>query len=1140
MATIATRRERVLLELETNFPAEAAKAAAAVALLNEEVNRLGGGRSRSSLKTIGNDIEDTGRRADRAAPSIDKFSGRVNLLAKSVAAIGPSIVPISAVAIPALTGLASSFGFAAIAGGTMIGAFQGIGDALKAVNKAAIEPTAANIDAARLAMKQISPEARKFVKELRSFQPELKHLRDTAAAGMFPGMAEGLDQLSGALPKVERIVAAVSGELGDIASSTGKSLGGERWTEFFDFLAAEAPKALSDMASGIGNVAHAFAELWMAFGPLNSSFSSWLVHSTADLDKWASGLSKTQGFQEFVAYIQTNGPQVAATMGAIANAVLQIVEAAAPIGGPVLKGIEGLANAIAKIADSDIGTPLFGMVAALSALNLAMTAGRSISTKFTGSQASLTSSFEKQRSSLRGLAADYAAIRRDNKSPQTMFAAGKDGTRQISAVANETERFNKTLRETAVQAGKAGALVGALGLITTGAADKFGIANTATLALAGSFIGPWGTAAGAAVGATLDLVHANDSLNDSLAQLNAMAGKVDFATFNDKISKTQKQIDDLKHVTGVGDWFSDTGKVLGGALRGHTVNSQIADKQGKLDATEAKNDMALRERGAAVANQQMAASSQLAAQGFHATAAGAREASMSVAQFTASMQGASDALQRMSNWDTFRGAVLDAQDAVAKAGTTLKKNGDIIRGQGRDMQRAGLESRGQLRNIAAQAIQTSEGMKNVANRTKFLDGARDKFLQIARAMGLSGPAARRMAAGFGLIDRGAKGSGDSVKSLQAKINSLKGKIVDAKAKGAKESSPEVQKLRAAIASLKDKIVKVKQQGAAEAQAAINGVHGSTVVITVRRNFVGGPHAVARGGLFMNDVRTYALGDIANRHQPELAGPGPTRIWREPETMGEAYIPLANDDRRPRARAIAAETVSLLGGTAHFASGGLVRRHPNRHDNNDDNAHHVNKFAQALKEATRSINREKAARDALISKRDDLRSSVSGNFLSDPFAGGNVWAAGGGNPTAILKADTAKANAFKSTLYMLRKQGLTGDALASIASTGNIGQAQALLAGGKAGIGQFQSAYAQRAHAAAAVGAFAGSAAYGAQIATQTKHLATLAHEVKALKAQLAHQHKAAQRNHKANADHTAKGVAKGVNGAASRAKRRSR
>src|SRR3546814_2553141 len=61
-------------------------------------------------------------------------------------------------------------------------------------------------------------------------------------------------------------------------------------------------------------------------------FSSWMVDVADSFDRWATGLDQTEGFQEFVAYIRENGPQVADTMGALGDAVLQVVQASAQIG----------------------------------------------------------------------------------------------------------------------------------------------------------------------------------------------------------------------------------------------------------------------------------------------------------------------------------------------------------------------------------------------------------------------------------------------------------------------------------------------------------------------------------------------------------------------------------------------------------------------------------------------------------------------------------------------------------------------------------------------------------------------------------------------------------------------------------------
>lgn len=201
-----------------------------------------GRRSPTSVDRSTKSTDDLGRSAGKSGAEIDKLSGRVRVLADVAPILGPSLAPVGALAIPAMSGLAEQFGFAATAAGVGVLAFQGVGDALKAMNKAGVEPTTANLQAAQMAMANISPAAQGLVRQLRSMIPEPHNLRDTAAEGLFPGMTEGLNSLESALPKVERIVGAVAGELGNLASDSGASLASPRWADFLDFLATDAPQ----------------------------------------------------------------------------------------------------------------------------------------------------------------------------------------------------------------------------------------------------------------------------------------------------------------------------------------------------------------------------------------------------------------------------------------------------------------------------------------------------------------------------------------------------------------------------------------------------------------------------------------------------------------------------------------------------------------------------------------------------------------------------------------------------------------------------------------------------------------------------------------------------------------------------------
>ncbi|MFD5899171.1 hypothetical protein [Streptomyces sp. NPDC060366] len=68
---------------------------------------------------------------------------------------------------------------------------------------------------------------------------------------------------------------------------------------------------------------------------------------------------------------------------------------------------------------------------------------------------------------------------------------------------------------------------------------------------------------------------------------------------------------------------------------------------------------------------------------------------------------------------------------------------------------------------------------------------------------------------------------------------------------------------------------------------------------------------AQGGIQQRGVRYFANGG-SESHVAQIAPAGSWRVWAEPETGGEAYVPLA-PSKRTRSRAITEETVRRLGG-----------------------------------------------------------------------------------------------------------------------------------------------------------------------------------------------------------------------------------
>lgn len=748
---MGVRRERVVLELEDQLSTSMLRAAAATALLDKNLDSLDHDvvRTHKTTRTLANETDGLSRSTGRAEKDIDKYSGRLALLGQVLGALGPAAVPIAGVAVPAVAGLAAQLGFAAAGAGVTVLAFQGVGGALDALNKAALKPTAENLKAAKDAMAQISPEARQFVRQLRDMLPELHALRDLSAGGIMPGFSEGLKGVETALPRVEAVVSAISKEIGSIGADLGGAIANGQADALLNLLATEGPAALRAMSTAVGHTAHALANLWIAFTPLNHDVSAMLVQATREFDRWTAGLADTAGFQEFIDYLHTTGPQVADTLGAIGNALVQIVEAAAPIGGPVLHVIGALANAIAKIADSDIGTPIFGLIAAISALNLVTSAYSAISKASFGGPAGMQ--LKRYAGSL-----DLVTSAQQRASLSSAQLAAAERSRNLAMVRGVLA-------------------VGALGAVSTGLAGQLGLTNTASLALIGSFGGGPGIAAGGLVGLYLDAKDAASGFGQAVAESDRAISTTNLEQLKTALADLKKERDDLSHNTGIGDFFSSVAtralhpkSVLG---FGPGINEQL-DSQIKLNETTLATK---------TASDRAAAAQQFLDAGFRATAAGIDTATQSAKDFETALAGINAVLTKRSAFRDYEQALDDfAARATKRADLTAKIN--AARADLRDAKtpaqrrsarddiktleaqlalykntldtttQAGRDTQAALDTIAKKAIETAKEIQNPVKRSAFLDAARKQFLDAAEAAGMGKKAAKELATQFGLLD----------------------------------------------------------------------------------------------------------------------------------------------------------------------------------------------------------------------------------------------------------------------------------------------------------------------------------------------------------------------------------------------------
>jgi hypothetical protein len=700
---MGTRHERVVLELEDHgFSTKMVRNAAATALLDKTLDNLDGTavRTTRNMPATSREVETLGRSAARSDSSINQLTGRLRLMADTAAVLGPSLVPISAVAVPALTGLASQVGVAALGMGTLVVASQGVGDALKAVNDASLDPTVANLEKAAEAMERLGPDAQEFVSRFQELRPVLGDIRDSAAAGWFPGLTDSLDSLDRMAPRIASTFEAIGRAGGNLVAEGAAALAGPQWGEFLRFVETNAPQALDELGRTVGNVARGLAELWMAFDPLNDDFSGALLDASRSFAEWSEDLSSTRGFQEFVEYIRTNGPRVADALMAVGDAVLQIIEALAPLGGPSLQIIESFAKVIGAIADSDLGTPIFAAVAAFAALNRAMQVTAALQTRMTGS---------------RGLSAALAS-------------GGVVGG--LKQARSGLSGLNRDLKTTAVTAGKAGAVLGGLAVASSGVADGIGLSNTAALGLMGTFAGPWGAALGVGVGLTMDVVSANRSWEESIKAVKTAIDSGNVESMTGQIDDLKDKLAELREVESP-EGFVDTTKSIvkgmGWWITGNDVDERIATTQQQIASLEAAAERSGKAQG-------------ILSDGLTESAAAAGMTSSELRQLTSALdQHTQTALNAFDAETAWREAM---RAAAAQANTNnagIRGNTDAANKNRQELSRLA----GAWANQRA-AMEASGASAGAVNR-KFQQ-TRRAFIETAVAMGVPRAAARALAA----------------------------------------------------------------------------------------------------------------------------------------------------------------------------------------------------------------------------------------------------------------------------------------------------------------------------------------------------------------------------------------------------------
>lgn len=233
-------------------------------------------------------------------------------------------------------------------------------------------------------------------------------------------------------------------------------------------------------------------------------------------------------------------------------------------------------------------------------------------------------------------------------------------------------------------------------------------------------------------------------------------------------------------------------------------------------------------------------------------------------------------------------SLADFDEALATNGATLDLNTE-----------AGRENESNLDDIASAAIEAAKAITDSGGSyddyRASLESSRQSLLDRINDLGITGEEAEALA--------------DKILRIPTESE---WKMIAQTA----EAADRISRIQSAIDQLRDKTVKInvtRPDGKPLSDAQIANQFG---------------FGSANGNL----IESYANGGVRENHVAQMARAGAYRVWAEPETGGESYVPHALS-KRARSEQIMAETAAILGGVyipsgaKQFASGAVATGAP---------------------------------------------------------------------------------------------------------------------------------------------------------------------------------------------------------------------
>lgn len=295
---------------------------------------------RSETDSLGRSLIKTASSFAGASDAASLFSRDTGIAAKAMAGLSLAtgvLLPVVAGLIVTAGGLGAAFAGTAVAAGIFgkvaSGVFKEASDAAQkyqAAQLAASKATTAAAKASAAAAKKqafegLSKPIRTLAISIIGVQDEWKRFLNQVSPGVVGVAEKAIGLIPKALELIKPTLGPVEVALRRVLDLIDKGLNNPAFGAGLTRFAKAGAQEIVPLAHIVGNLAHGFAGLAIAFEPAGRKIIGGLERLTASFARWGSTVSTHSGFQSLIQEAQQYAPPILAALRNIADAIVHVV-----------------------------------------------------------------------------------------------------------------------------------------------------------------------------------------------------------------------------------------------------------------------------------------------------------------------------------------------------------------------------------------------------------------------------------------------------------------------------------------------------------------------------------------------------------------------------------------------------------------------------------------------------------------------------------------------------------------------------------------------------------------------------------------------------------------------------------------------